>query len=93
MKIIWILAFLVFFAACIWNIVTTIQSHISWPTYWDIQYVQEIPINFPAITICNRKLLDTSKNATKTWIAKNLQFPSGPHCSIFNNYTRQRLQL
>jgi hypothetical protein len=84
---IWLVAFLAFFGTCIWNLVTSIQSYTSWPTYWDIKYIQEIPTDFPAVTICNRKLLDTSKASTKTWMATKIPSIPGPDYSIlYKNY-------
>ena len=73
-------------ATCIWNIVISIESYISWPTYWTIDNIQEIPTKFPAVTICNKKLLDTSKPATQAWMAANLQNLPGPNFYAFNNY-------
>ena len=87
MQILWVLTFLAFFATCLYFIVQTFNTYFSWPSFWAIDYIQEIPTNFTAVTICNRKLLDTSKPATKAWIAANLQHIPGPDTTaFFNNY-------
>jgi hypothetical protein len=87
MKIMWLCAFLAFLGVCISYLVQTFNTYYSYPTYWAIDNIQERPTNFPAVSICNSKLLDRSKASTQAWIASNQAMltidPSTPGLSNF----------
>jgi hypothetical protein len=62
LKMIWLCCFLACFSYCIVSVVTTINNYTTYPSYINTKIIQEIPSQFPAITICNQKTVNTTKS-------------------------------
>ena len=60
LKTIWILCLLVCTVVCLIFIIQSIQLYVSFSTYVTTSIVDNIPANFPAVSFCNMKLVNSS---------------------------------
>lgn len=63
-RIIWIICFIISFIYCMHTVGQLLQNYYSNPSYISTEIVQEIPTPFPAITICNIKLVNRTRSST-----------------------------
>ena len=70
MKVIWAFCILLSSCACFYLISIGFISYYRYDTYISSTTIQEIPTNFPAITICNTKFLNKVK--AETYINKSV---------------------
>ena len=59
LKIIWIFCVLGFLSYCSLSIIRSINSYYNWEYVTKIDVIQEIPMEFPAVTICNLNIYAT----------------------------------
>ena len=53
MRVLWVLCFLISASYCLVPIYQTFEQYFSYPSYFRVEFVQEIPPQFPAISFCN----------------------------------------
>lgn len=64
LKIIWAFAFITSTAYMVYSVYLLISDYNSYPSYTSTFTVQEIPTKFPAITVCNMKVINKTKYCT-----------------------------
>ena len=52
-KVMWTLFFLASWSYCLYSIIKSINAYLNWDVITNIDIIQEIPAEFPAVTICN----------------------------------------
>ena len=71
LKIIWIICFTASLFACLYSIANGIRSYTQYNSYVSNQIIQEIPTNFPAVSLCSLKY--TNKTSASDYL-KSLLF-------------------
>ena len=59
LKIMWTFFILVSLSYCSFSIIKSINSYYSWEYVTNIDVIQEVPTEFPAITICNLNIYES----------------------------------
>ena len=62
LKVIWIICFLISAIWCLFSSIRLFSTYYAYPSYVSTLIVQESPSVFPAVTICNMKLVNKTKN-------------------------------
>ena len=71
MKIIWFSCVLASVGYCLYLLVQLIQMYTSFPSSISTEKVQEMPTQFPAVTICNLKTVNNAANLNFLNLVKN----------------------
>ena len=66
LRIIWLLLFLSSACYMIYSCSLLLISYLQYPTSVNIDTIREIPTRFPAVTICNQKLINKTNNPNFT---------------------------
>ena len=61
-KFMWLLLTLLVTSYCIWSILCLLNVYLNFNTYISTKIIQEIPTKFPAVTFCNMKTINKTKN-------------------------------
>jgi hypothetical protein len=77
LKLIWLCCFLASGSYCVISVLRTLNDYFTYPSYISTKITQEIPTQFPAITICNLKSVNQTRSPT--YLAKNI-----PKYSLIN---------
>ena len=62
LKIIWLCCFLASATYCVISIIKTLNDFYTYPSYISTKIIQEIPTQFPAISICNMKSVNKTRS-------------------------------
>ena len=87
LKVIWTICLLACSGYCLYCCVQTIQTYLSYEFATKVSIVQEIPTEFPSISLCNLKLLNRSNPRTKDYINNT------NYISKANNYEQIRFAV
>ena len=71
LKIIWVLCLIACVGYCFYSCVTTFQNYYTYPSSTKITIIQELPTQFPAISLCNIKILNRSNPRTREYLNRN----------------------
>ena len=71
LKILWLLCFLACFGYCTYSCYQLFTNFYSYPSFTKITTVSEIPTQFPMVTFCNVKILDSSNPTTQEYLQSN----------------------
>ena len=79
LKLIWFVCLLACAVYCFINCVSQFEKYYSYPTSIMISNVQEVPTDFPVISICNIKLLNRSNPYTISYMSKTPEVKLASH--------------
>ena len=71
LKIIWFSCVLASVSYCLYLLIQLIQVYTSFPSSINTQIVQEMPTQFPAVTICNLKTVNIAANLNLLNLVQN----------------------
>ncbi len=71
MRILWISSFFISSGFCFYSCTATVQIYYSYNSFNKITEIQEIPSQFPTISLCNFKLLNQSNPETLKFLDDN----------------------
>ena len=92
LKVIWIICFLISAIWCLFSSIRLFSTYYAYPSYVSTLIVQESPSVFPAVTICNMKLVNKTKNMQFAY-TKSMPFSHmfKANISIINQFTPYEL--
>ena len=74
LKLMWLIMFITSATYMIASCITLVIDYYNYPTSVSILTYQEIPAKFPAVTICNQKLVNKTKNPNFTMIMTSKEY-------------------